>query len=150
MSVITSTLPVPHTNWTTDTERAAATVLFYFLGDNSDHQDVQRTTPFIFRPTTDAAGEPTISAAMALPTSYFPDPAKAPLPEVDAVVEAFPAQRFATATIVTPGPATEGDFQRACAETVQWLQRKGIKPAKTGVWAQAWVMYSRPGPFAHQ
>jgi hypothetical protein len=46
--------------------------------DNSDQQEVQRTVPFIFRPTMDAAGELTISAAMALPTSYFPDPARAP------------------------------------------------------------------------
>jgi hypothetical protein len=86
---------------------------------------------------------------MALPTSYFPDPARAPLPEVDAVVEAFPAQRFAAATFSTPTPAVEGDFQRACAEAAQWLRGRGIKPAKAGVWAQAWVTYSRLRDPAH-
>jgi hypothetical protein len=149
VSLIASTLPVPLTNWTTDTERAAQTVLFYFIGDNSDQQAVQCTTPFIFRPAADAAGEPTISAAMALPTSYFPDPARAPLPEVDAVVEAFPAQRFATAFFQAPTPATEEDFKRACAEAAQWLRGRGIAPAKTGVWAQAWVTYSRLRDPAH-
>jgi len=124
-------------------------MLFYFLGDNSDHQAVQRTTPVILRPTTDSSGEPTISAAMALPTSYFPDPARAPQPEVDAVVEAFPAQRFAAAALNTPAPATEGDFKRACAEAAQWLQGRGLKPAKAGVWAQAWVTYSRLRDSAH-
>lgn len=124
--------------------RATVTVLYYFEGINSDQMTIQRTVPLIYRPTTDASGQPTFSAAMALPTSVFPNPARAPQPGVDDdVPEAFPPQRFAAAAFTTPAPATDADFAAACGEAAKWLRRKGIKPVTTGVWAVAWVTYSR-------
>ena len=78
------------------------------------------------------------------PKGPEPDhPARAPQPEVDAVVEAFPAQRMAAALFETPAPATDVEFSHACDEAAQWLRGRGVKPAKSGAWAKAWVTYSR-------
>lgn len=42
VSLITSTLPLPLplANWTTASELAAQTLLYYFVGDNSDNEGV--------------------------------------------------------------------------------------------------------------
>ena len=99
--------------------------------------------PLIYRPATDAFGQATISASMALPTSDFPVPAFAPTPTVGGdKPEAFPPQRFAAASFSTPAPATDLQYSFACGEAAQWLSSKGLAPVTTGAWAQAWVTYS--------
>ena len=73
-----------------------------------------------------------------------------PSPSIDDdVQEAFPPQRFATAFFMTPALATDVDYAAASGEAAKWLRRKGLTPVTSGVWAQAWVTYSRLADAEH-
>ena len=141
VSLVTATSPEAP-SWAEGSLLATEALLLYFEGSNGAAKPVARTVPLIYRPRTLPTGESVINAAMALPTSVYPDPGAAPQPSPENKPEAFPAQRFAAASFSTPLPATDLQYAYACGEVAQWLASKGLAPVTKGVWAQAWVTYS--------
>jgi len=148
VTLVTATSPIG-TSWAEASLLATESLLIYFTGENGGFKPVSRTVPIIYRPATDSFGQATYIAAMALPTSDYPNPATAPKPEANDKFEFFPPQRFAAVSFSTAAIATDLQYAFACGQLSQWLSEKGLTPVSTGVWAQAWVTYSGAAAVEH-
>lgn len=114
-------------------------VTAYFEGANLESRVIPATTPLIFRPTGLGEGGGW-SASFPLPTSVFPYPLKAPLPNGHLEIELFYGKRLAVYEFVTNALATAEDFTSACARLAAYVKGNNLFPAK-GPWAEAWVQF---------
>jgi len=123
-------------------QNAAFNVLTYFTGTNLPGINVTRTVPLFFRPRFD--GEE-ILASMALPTSLYPDPSVAPIPEFPndfPGFQQFPKTRFAAITFQTATSPGIIDFATACGELDEEIIRRGLTPVGASLWNITWATYS--------